>query len=402
MTVTSLTLNGRAVTADIAPRTHLAEFIREDHGLTGTHLGCEHGICGACTVEIDGQIARSCITLAVTCDGAAIRTIEDFDSDTHMVRLRQAFQEEHALQCGYCTPGMLIAARDLIRRRAAKTEREIRAAMSGNLCRCTGYAGIIAAIVRVTNEEFARQSEPLAAAGSLLGPVGSFAEPRPEFPDSTPPSSGARVRTPALPIQTEEGRPVEVRTGAPEERDGQTVLTQSFVLPHPATKVWNRFADLDVLVSCLPGAELETPQTPDGKFEGSITLSLGPIRPSFRGRGQFTASSPTRTGEIIGEGSEKRGTSRASGRMFFRAEPESVDGTRVSIEMSYKLTGPLAQFARPTLVAGIISETGTIFANNLNNILSGHRSLAGPHALGLRFVLRALWQGLLRKFQRQR
>src|SRR5215475_8930848 len=141
MTVTSLTVNGRAITADIPPRTHLADFIREYGGFTGTHLGCEHGICGACTVEIDGQIARSCITLAVSCDGASIRTIEGFDNDTLMARLRQAFQESHALQCGYCTPGMLIAAHDLVRRRAAKTEREIRTAMSGNLCRCTGYAG---------------------------------------------------------------------------------------------------------------------------------------------------------------------------------------------------------------------------------------------------------------------
>src|SRR5262249_11506318 len=144
MTVASLTVNGRVITADIPPRTHLADFIREYGGFTGTHLCCEHCICGAGTVGIDGQIAPSCITFVVSCDGAAIRTIEGFDGDTLMVRLRQAFQEEHALQCGYCTPGMLIAARDLVRRSAAKTEEEIRTAMSGNLCRCTGYVGIIA------------------------------------------------------------------------------------------------------------------------------------------------------------------------------------------------------------------------------------------------------------------
>jgi aerobic carbon-monoxide dehydrogenase small subunit len=399
MTVTSLTVNGRAITADIPPRTHLADFIREYGGFTGTHLGCEHGICGACTVEIDGQIARSCITFAVSCDGAAIRTIEGFDGDPLMVRLRQAFQEEHALQCGYCTPGMLIAARDLVRRRAAKTEREIRTAMSGNLCRCTGYAGIIAAIARVASEEPARQMAPLPVAGSLLGPVGSFAEPRPESPESKLPSGAATPKAPALPIQKPRETPIEVRTGAPEERDGQTILTQVFILPHPAAKVWDRMRDLDVLVSCLPGAELETPQTPDGKFEGSIALSLGPIRPSFRGRGQFTVSSSARTGEIIGEGNEKRGVSRASGRMFFSASPESAEATRVSVEVSYKLTGPLAQFARPTLVAGIVSEVGTVFAANLNNIVCGRSSSAAPRALGLRFALMALWQGLLRTFQ---
>jgi aerobic carbon-monoxide dehydrogenase small subunit len=400
MTVTSLTVNGRAITADIPPRTHLADFIREYGGLTGTHLGCEHGICGACTVEIDGQIARSCITFAVSCDGAAIRTIEGFDGDPLMVRLRQAFQEEHALQCGYCTPGMLIAAHDLVRRRAAKTEREIRTAMSGNLCRCTGYAGIIAAIARVANEELARQTGPLP--GGLLGPVGSFAETPPESPESKLPSGAAPPKAPALPHQKPRETPIEVRTGAPEERDGQTILTQVFILPHPAAKVWDRMRDLDALVSCLPGAELETPQTPDGKFEGSIALSLGPIRPTFRGRGRFTVSSSARTGEIIGEGNEKRGVSRASGRMFFSASHESAEATRVSVEVSYKLTGPLAQFARPTLVAGIISEVGTVFAANLNNIVSGRHFSAKSRTLGLRVALMALWQSVLRNFQLKR
>ena len=117
MTRIALTVNGKPVEADVAPRTHLADFLREHLLLTGTHIGCEHGICGACTVEIDGDIARSCITYAVACDGARVRTIEGFDDDALMARLRQAFSEAHALQCGYCTPGMLIAARDLVRRK---------------------------------------------------------------------------------------------------------------------------------------------------------------------------------------------------------------------------------------------------------------------------------------------
>src|SRR5262245_34030735 len=145
----ALTVNGQPVTADVAPRTHLADFLREELLLTGTHIGCEHGICGACTVEIDGEIARSCIAYAVTCDGARITTIEGFDEDQLMGRLRQAFREAHALQCGYCTPGMLIAARDLVRRKGCLTRAEIRLEMSGNLCRCTGYQGIIDAIERV-------------------------------------------------------------------------------------------------------------------------------------------------------------------------------------------------------------------------------------------------------------
>ena len=148
----SLTVNGRRVEAAVAPRTHLADLLREDLGLTGTHLGCEHGVCGACTVVIDGEIARSCITYAVTCDGRDVKTIEGFDDDAEMERLRRAFSAEHALQCGYCTPGMLIAARDLLRRRRELTATDIRVAMSGNLCRCTGYAGIVRAVASVQRD----------------------------------------------------------------------------------------------------------------------------------------------------------------------------------------------------------------------------------------------------------
>lgn len=151
----ALEVNGSAVTVDVSPRTHLADLIREKLGLTGTHIGCEHGVCGACTVEIDGQIARSCISFAVACEGSRVRTIEGFEDDPLMVRLREAFTAEHALQCGYCTPGMLIAARDLIRRKGRLTAKEIRVAMSGNLCRCTGYAGIVKAIERVMAAEHA-------------------------------------------------------------------------------------------------------------------------------------------------------------------------------------------------------------------------------------------------------
>src|SRR5215813_12784912 len=117
MTRIACTVNGKSVEAEVAPRTHLADFLRESLLLTGTHIGCEHGICGACTVEVDGEIARSCITYAVTCDGATIRTIEGFDADADMAALRAAFRRHHALQCGYCTPGMLIAARDLVNRK---------------------------------------------------------------------------------------------------------------------------------------------------------------------------------------------------------------------------------------------------------------------------------------------
>ena len=151
----AMTVNGQRVEAQVEPRTHLADFLRESQGLTGTNLGCEHGVCGACTIEIDGAPARSCIAYAVACDGASVRTIEGFDDDPVMAQLREAFTAEHALQCGYCTPGMLVTARDIVTRLPRADEERIRKELSGNLCRCTGYMGIVRAIQRVlTAREF--------------------------------------------------------------------------------------------------------------------------------------------------------------------------------------------------------------------------------------------------------
>jgi aerobic carbon-monoxide dehydrogenase small subunit len=139
-------VNGRPVSAEVEPRTHLADFMREQLRLTATHLGCEHGVCGACTVLIDGNPARACLALTVAVDGAQVRTLEGMADDPLMNRIKQAFHEHHGLQCGFCTPGMLISAWDLLRREPAPDEARIRHAMSGNLCRCTGYQGIVRAI----------------------------------------------------------------------------------------------------------------------------------------------------------------------------------------------------------------------------------------------------------------
>ena len=147
--IIALVVNGNRVEAAVEPRTHLADFLREQLNLTGTNLGCEHGVCGACTLELDGAPSRSCIAFAAACDGSTVRTIEDFEDDPVMTQLRAAFTAEHALQCGYCTPGMLVTARDIVMRLADADEARIRKELSGNLCRCTGYVGIVRAIQRV-------------------------------------------------------------------------------------------------------------------------------------------------------------------------------------------------------------------------------------------------------------
>jgi carbon-monoxide dehydrogenase small subunit len=144
-----ISVNGKERHASIEPRTTLADFVREGCSLTGTNLGCEQGVCGACTLMIDGAPMRSCIIPAVSCSGVEVRTIEDFDRDPLMVELREAFTAEHALQCGYCTPGMLATARDIVTRLPDADEARIRLELSGNLCRCTGYVGLVRAVQRV-------------------------------------------------------------------------------------------------------------------------------------------------------------------------------------------------------------------------------------------------------------
>ena len=143
-----LTVNGEKVSADVPPRLNLADFVRDQLGLTGTHVGCEHGVCGACTLRLDGEIVRSCLVLAVQADGCAVETIEGLSDSGEVVDLQAAFRERNALQCGYCTPGMLMTAQDLLRRAKTPERDEIREHLSGNYCRCTGYQAIVDAVER--------------------------------------------------------------------------------------------------------------------------------------------------------------------------------------------------------------------------------------------------------------
>jgi len=141
-----LEVNGERVEAEVAPRVNLADFLREHLELTGTHVGCEHGVCGACTVRLNGEIVRSCLILAVQTHGASVQTIEGLSDSGEISDLQAAFRDRNALQCGFCTPGMLMAAQDLLRQQAAPDRERIRQHLSGNYCRCTGYQAIVDAV----------------------------------------------------------------------------------------------------------------------------------------------------------------------------------------------------------------------------------------------------------------
>jgi aerobic-type carbon monoxide dehydrogenase small subunit (CoxS/CutS family) len=148
VTAVELSVNGRAYREDVEPRLLLSDFLRHTLGLTGTHVGCEHGVCGACTVRVDGSAVRSCLLLAVQADGCAIETVEGLAANGELHPLQEAFHQHHALQCGFCTSGILMAAADLLERDGAPTRDEIVDMLSGHLCRCTGYEPIVDAIAQ--------------------------------------------------------------------------------------------------------------------------------------------------------------------------------------------------------------------------------------------------------------
>ena len=152
MAKVSVTVNGKVRTADVEPRTLLVHFLRETLNLTGTHVGCDTSQCGACTVHIDGRSAKSCTVLAVQADGSQVNTIEGLAKDGQLHPLQEAFWEEHGLQCGYCTPGMIMSAVNLLRDNPSPTEQQIRQGISGNFCRCTGYQHIVNAIQRAAGK----------------------------------------------------------------------------------------------------------------------------------------------------------------------------------------------------------------------------------------------------------
>ena len=148
---TTLTVNGTQVTRRIPARLNLVDFLRDELGLTGSHVGCEHGVCGACTVRVDGEIVRGCLMLAVQANGCKVETIEGLSDSGELAKLQKAFHEKNALQCGFCTPGMLLAAQDLLKHNPRPDREQIRAHISGNYCRCTGYQAIVDAIEEVVN-----------------------------------------------------------------------------------------------------------------------------------------------------------------------------------------------------------------------------------------------------------
>jgi carbon-monoxide dehydrogenase small subunit len=350
MNAISLILNGERIEAAVEPRTHLADFLREHRHLNGTHLGCEHGVCGACTVEVDNVPVRACITFAVACDGAEITTIEGFEDDSLMDRLRLAFNREHALQCGFCTPGMLITARDIIRRLGRIDEARLRTELSGNLCRCTGYSGIVRAVLSVMQEL----------------PAGELA-PRPQ--QAAPPPRAEAAPAPIVPVGPRSVAAVPARASSAPSRGG-LALTESFRLEEPPDRVWETLQDLPCVAGCLPGVQLLDYRGGD-HVQGRIDVTFGPIGAGFVGEAEVMREPALRRMTIRGGGQDQRSKSGAAGTLVCAVSPEPQGGSRVDATIEISLTGPLAQFGRAGLIKALVSRLTSDFAENLRRTIAG-------------------------------
>ena len=342
----ALTVNGREVALDVAPRTHLADALREELGLTGTHLGCEQGVCGACTIMIDGVPQRGCLTLAASCNGASVTTIEGFDDDAVMASLRESFSAHHGLQCGYCTPGMLVTAHDIVNRLPDADEARIRQELAGNLCRCTGYVGIVRAI------------EAALAAYPADHPM------RKEPPADETPAEGQPLTPVARKTEaTERERPAYVGKEKVDRNEHQLDLDLS------PSALWVLLTNVETVATCFPGAELsavERGDDPDGphRLRGHLAVSLGPMKARFAGDGEVRFDSAAHRGWLSGEGEDKGSRSRASGAVDFAIEPRG-EGSRLTLALVYDVTGPLAQFSRGALVDDVVQALLQTFGKNI-------------------------------------
>jgi aerobic carbon-monoxide dehydrogenase small subunit len=357
MSVIELTINDRSVRGDIESRVHLGDFLRDTQNLTGTHLGCEHGVCGACTVLVDGEPVRSCITFAVACDQQKVRTIEGFDDDELMKRLRRAFSIHHGLQCGYCTPGMLITARDIVRRFPDADEARIRLELSGNLCRCTGYMGIVAAIKSVLQD---LKENPIAEAPVARAIVSETKTSAPAF-ETFAAAPAAVAKAPVIAASTDQPA---------AQRKGWTAIDDSFVVPFAIDKVWAFMGDLPSVTSCLPGAELV--EHDGDSVKGKIAIKFGPMSANFAGAARLERDDAAHRAVMRGAGQDNISRSRANGDVTYALSSEGAgQATRVAVTLEYMLQGPLAQFSRSGLVKDFVRRMIADFGARITAQLGG-------------------------------
>jgi len=394
MKLVTLLINGKSIQKAVSDRTHLGDFLRDTVQLTGTHLGCEHGVCGACTVLLDGMPIRSCITYAVACEGRTITTIEGYAADPVMSRLRTAFTAHHALQCGYCTPGMLATARDIVLRLPEADENRVRIELAGNLCRCTGYMGIVSAILAVL-KELREQPDPVVqklrdetAQGvtvSVASSVAAQAFTSFEAKRIVSDVASASASASASENNMQEGKGTRVNA--------------SFEVPFAVEVVWSFMSDLKAVAGCLPGAQIDA-QTPE-RVEGYIAIKFGPMAAKFKGSATIERDELKRSATLRGTGQDSLSQSRATGDVRYQLMSIEVARTQVSVDLTYTLQGPLAQFSRSGLVQEFVRRMVADFGKNVTQRLQNPGAsdpIASESMNPVRVLLSIIWSKIKRFF----
>jgi xanthine dehydrogenase YagT iron-sulfur-binding subunit len=324
----SLTVNGNPAVLNLAPRVTLADALRDHLGLTGTHLGCEHGVCGMCTVLVDGEAARACLLFAVQTEGAEVVTVEGLGRPDDLHPLQEAFGRHHGLQCGFCTPGMLLSAYDLLDHQPGVTEEELPEQMSGVLCRCTGYRNILDAVSDVASCHPDGIPGPKNCGTSKL-----LGRPVAGGTSSAAAASAAAAATSAAPVE------IRLPSSAPT-----VSVDVSSDVDVPPEQVWKVMDDVERLARCLPGAEL-TDDLGNDMYKGRARVALGPIRLSFVGDVHVVERDPvSRRLRALGQAADTGG-GRVQADIRLSVEPLG-EGSRLRANAGVHLTGRIAQFGR--------------------------------------------------------
>ncbi|MGC5615391.1 xanthine dehydrogenase family Fe-S subunit [Georgenia sp. Z1491] len=330
----SFTVNGRPATVDVAPRVTLSDALRDHLGLTGTHIGCEHGVCGMCTVIVDGDAARACLLLACQLEGAEIMTVEGLGRPDDLHPLQESFGRHHGLQCGFCTPGQLMSAYDLLDHEPGVSREELPEKMSGVLCRCTGYRNIMDAVAEVSEDHPDGVPAPHNCATAALLPrdsVGGRASAAGQ--DEAEVDQGvAEIRMPA----TEPTVAIEV--------DDEVAATPE--------QIWAVMADTERLARCLPGAELVS-DFGDDRYKGRIRVALGPVKLAFVGDIHVVERDGTDRRIVALAQAEDAGGGSVQARVLLTVAPHG-DGAVIHAEADLHMTGRIAQFGRS--LAGDVSR----------------------------------------------
>jgi aerobic-type carbon monoxide dehydrogenase small subunit (CoxS/CutS family)/carbon monoxide dehydrogenase subunit G len=334
----AFTVNGTPVSIRVPARMHLADALRTSLGLTGTHLGCEHGVCGMCTVLIDGDAARACLVFAVQAEGTDVVTVEGLGTRERQHPLQQAFSHHHGLQCGFCTPGFLLSSYDLLVHTEGPLDPEtLPEEMSGVICRCTGYRGILAAVSDVAEAHPEGIPEPMnCAPRTLVGRGGGMSAAAPA--EEAPAGEVAEEAPAAL------TRP----TGTPT-----ITVTVTRRLTSQVEDVWAVMDDVDRLARCLPGAEM-TADLGGNRYRGRAKVALGPVRLAFEGLAQITErDADDHRLALLAQGADTGGN-RTAADVGLRAVALPDGGTELRADAAVFLSGRIAQFGRA--LAGDVSQ----------------------------------------------